>query len=304
MEKHWSALVQTNYSTEVQQLPLKLRCQYNLYEYCVCKGEQQKMLGTGYWTMVSLSSFYWMPRWKRTILPLKITKAKQAAALAKKAKVSNNQQELINMWLLMPLEEEVDGDWKGARERAYDNNSTSTESRCTSLESELEKNECITRNSTNTNNTNKNTNPVIIKNHSKIKDTAEKLSPTWQIEIYNIGTVAYPEGEETFVMMTSCAHSMFMNCIPLTHKLLGVDVLEKIQSVVSNFKLHSFTPYNQVIPTAVGLCFYNCEYHSLPGIPGYFETDQGLGCHLKQNNLSELASTKAGCAMMAWYCQR
>jgi len=40
-------------------------------------------------------------------------------------------------------------------------------------------------------------------------------------------TVAYPDGEETAVVMT-CAHSMFMNCIPLTHKQVSADVVEKI----------------------------------------------------------------------------
>jgi len=50
-----------------------------------------------------------MPRGEKAIPPPKITKNKQAAALpAKKTKVNNDQQELINVQLLMPLGEGAD----------------------------------------------------------------------------------------------------------------------------------------------------------------------------------------------------
>jgi len=44
-----------------------------------------------------------MPRGKRTILPPKISESEQTAASpAKKTKINNNQQELINAQLLTP----------------------------------------------------------------------------------------------------------------------------------------------------------------------------------------------------------
>jgi len=86
----------------------------------------------------------------------------------------------------------------------------------------------ISTNYTNLDNTSKDTNPVITKNPSKNKRYCKKHPPQpGKLISMTLVTVAYPDAEETAVVMT-CAHSMFMNCIPLTHKQVSADVVEKI----------------------------------------------------------------------------
>jgi len=98
---------------------------------------------------------------------------------------------------------------------------------------------------------------------TKMKETVKMCPPQTDLEVPTNWSmiVGYPEGKETVVVMT-CAYSMFMNCIPLTHKQLGADVLEKNWSVVCNslFKLAKCYLLPSHANTVVGLCLYDCDY--------------------------------------------
>jgi len=60
--------------------------------------------------------------------------------------------------------------------------------------------------------------------------------------------VAFPDGKEKIVVMTR-AHSMFMNCVPLTKQQLGADVLEKSTPL---FEIHCLSQQN-FIPNQIML---------------------------------------------------
>jgi len=62
---------------------------------------------------------------------------------------------------------------------------------------------------------------------AKVKENA-KLFPLQrkdlEVPTNQTTTVAFPDGEEKVIVMT-CGHSMFMNCVLLTKDQLGADVL-------------------------------------------------------------------------------
>jgi len=82
--------------------------------------------------------------------------------------------------------------------------------------------------------------------------------------------VAFLEGEESILSM-EWTHSMFLNCIPVTHEELESDVLAKIQSVVCNtlFQSAKFYPQPSHADVMVGICLYDCNFW-LPGVKGDF----------------------------------
>jgi len=105
-----------------------------------------------------------------------------------------------------------------------------------------------------------------------MKEIAKLHPPRTNLELptTRTATVAYPNGEEQIVVMMR-AHSMFMNCVPLTKDQLGPEVLEKICSVVCNFLFKSakFYPQPTHADAIVGLCLYDCNYRVL-GVNGDF----------------------------------
>jgi len=107
---------------------------------------------------------------------------------------------------------------------------------------------------------------------AKMKKTAKMFPPRSNLELPTNATttVAFSDGEEKIVVMTR-AHSMFMNCVPLTKQQLGADVLEKVRSTVRNtlFKSAKFYPKPNHADAIVRLCLYNCDFR-LPGMEGDF----------------------------------
>jgi len=108
---------------------------------------------------------------------------------------------------------------------------------------------------------------------AKMKETAKLFPRQTNLELptNRTATVAFPDGAEEKVVVMSRAHSMFMNCVPVTKDQLGADVLEKIQSIVRNslFKSAKFYPLPNHADAVVGLCLYDCDYRR-PGIKGDF----------------------------------
>ncbi len=108
---------------------------------------------------------------------------------------------------------------------------------------------------------------------AKMKETAKLFPRQTNLELptNQTATVAFPDGAKEKVVVMSRAHSMFMNCVPVTKDQLGADVLEKICSIVCNslFKSAKFYPLPNHADAVVRLCLYNCDYHR-PGIEGDF----------------------------------
>jgi len=108
---------------------------------------------------------------------------------------------------------------------------------------------------------------------AKMKETAKLFPRQTNLELptNRTATVAFPDGAEEKVVVMSRAHSMFMNCVPVTKDQLGADVLEKIRSIVRNslFKSAKFYPLPNHADAVVGLCLYDCDYRR-PGIEGDF----------------------------------
>jgi len=106
-----------------------------------------------------------------------------------------------------------------------------------------------------------------------MKETAKMFPRQTNLELQTnqTTTVAFPDGAKEKVVVMSRAHSMFMNCVPVMKDQLGVDVLEKIHSIVCNslFKSAKFYPLPNHADAVVRLSLYNCDY-CRPGIEGDF----------------------------------
>ncbi len=214
-----------------------------------------------------------MPRYqKRTIPPPQLNKTKTPTTVAnKKQKKSNDEQQQ------QLIEERLSAAAAANNNDGDDDNSSSTGSRSDSLESNEEEDKTPKATLPKTPRTpkTKTTSPSTrssLRIIAKMKQTAKMFPPRSNLELQTNATttVAFPDGKEKIVVMTR-AHSMFMNCVPLTKQQLGVDVLEKVHSTVRNtlFKSAKFYPKPNHADAVVGLCLYNCDFR-LPGMEGDF----------------------------------
>jgi len=90
-------------------------------------------------------------------------------------------------------------------------------------------------------------------------------------------TVGYPEGEETIIIMNH-AHSIFMNCVPVTCEQLGADVLEKADILSKIHFSAKFYPLPSHADMVVVLWLYNCDFPFAWCSRRFFK-DKSLGYH-------------------------
>jgi len=197
---------------------------------------------------------------KHTSPQINQNKAAYCISQKKKPNTEEQQQELIETRLLAAADCNND-----------DDDSTSTGSRETSSESEEDNKKPKATSpqtpqtpitpSTKTCSMPTQSSPRII---DKIRETAKMFLRQTDLE-------PSISGAKEKVVVMSRAHSMFMNCVPLTKDQLGSDVLEKICSIIQNslFKSAKFYPMLNHVDAVVGLCLYDCDFH-VPGVQGDF----------------------------------